>query len=86
MQFENDVFSGLSDEIVKYSDIAEYKEKCAVSSVMLARRALWTPSIFRKEGLLTKEEEISDFLDKARFYLIFFFLIYELKNMHFSNR
>eukprot|EP00112_Aurelia_sp_Birch-Aquarium-sp1_P007180 Seg1782.14 transcript_id=Seg1782.14/GoldUCD/mRNA.D3Y31 product=tRNA-dihydrouridine protein_id=Seg1782.14/GoldUCD/D3Y31 len=56
------IANGGSLEIKKYEDIEEFKRRTGCSSVMLARAAEWTPSIFRKEGLLPQISEIKDYL------------------------
>lgn len=59
------IASGESSCIQTFEDIARSKEKCGTSSIMLARIGLQQPSIFRPAGLLTMEEEISNFMNKA---------------------
>lgn len=58
-------FSGNSSVIKEYSDIEEFRQQTNASSVMIGRRALSNPSIFRKEGILSMEADIHNFLDKA---------------------
>lgn len=59
------ITSGESSAIKEFDDIAKTIERCGSSSIMIARTALWKPSIFRSQGLLSMEEEIQDFLEKA---------------------
>ncbi|VDN28946.1 unnamed protein product [Gongylonema pulchrum] len=59
------IANGSSNTVKEYADIAKFREQSGASSVMLARRALTSPSIFRPEGLATNEEEICDFLKLA---------------------
>ena len=46
----------------------DFKNRTCCSSVMLARVAEWTPSIFRKEGLLPQKTEVKDYLMYALKY------------------
>lgn len=62
------VFSGNSNVINEYSDIEAFRQETGASSVMIGRKALSNPSIFRKEGLFSMEEEIHNFLDKACYF------------------
>jgi tRNA-dihydrouridine synthase 2 len=62
------IANGESSCISSFDDIAKSKEKCGASSIMIARTALSNPSIFRSEGLLSMEDEIRNFLDKACFF------------------
>uniref|UniRef100_A0A1I8ANN0 DRBM domain-containing protein n=1 Tax=Steinernema glaseri TaxID=37863 RepID=A0A1I8ANN0_9BILA len=57
------IANGGSSQIKCYEDIEKFRESSGASSVMIARKALSSPSIFRKEGLKTMKEEIEDFLD-----------------------
>lgn len=59
------IANGESSSIDSFEDIAKSKEKCGVSSIMLARTALSKPSIFRAEGSFSMEEEIGRFLEKV---------------------
>uniref|UniRef100_A0A0N5ASU3 DRBM domain-containing protein n=1 Tax=Syphacia muris TaxID=451379 RepID=A0A0N5ASU3_9BILA len=57
------IANGASGTIMKYDDIEEFRTQCGASSVMVARKALTNPSIFRKSGILASmEEEITNFL------------------------
>uniref|UniRef100_A0A914VW44 DRBM domain-containing protein n=1 Tax=Plectus sambesii TaxID=2011161 RepID=A0A914VW44_9BILA len=59
------IANGGSSIIHTYDDIAKFRSATGCDSVMIARRALSTPSIFRKEGILPMEEEIRNFLHFA---------------------
>lgn len=59
------ISNGLSDEIEQYSDFEKYQLLTETSSTMIARKALSTPSIFRREGCLDKYEDIRNFLELA---------------------
>ncbi|CAB3408625.1 unnamed protein product [Caenorhabditis bovis] len=59
------ITNGVSGEIEKFEDIEKWRNETEASSIMIARKALETPSIFRKEGVLTKFEDIENFLDYA---------------------
>ncbi|CAI5437614.1 unnamed protein product [Caenorhabditis angaria] len=63
------IANGVSGEINTYSDILRQKAESGASSIMIARKALATPSIFRKDGgILSKYEDIGNFLDLAAEY------------------
>ena len=62
------IANGGSLDIKAYSDIEDFKNRTSCSSVMLARAAEWTPSIFRKDGLLPQESEIRNYLAYALMY------------------
>lgn len=55
--------SGGSNEVSRYEEIAAYKKDCGVSSVMLARSAMWNCSVFRKEGLIEIDVIIKRYLE-----------------------
>ncbi|TKR94275.1 hypothetical protein L596_008580 [Steinernema carpocapsae] len=57
------IANGGSGMIKCFEDIETFRENTGASSVMIARKALSNPSIFRKEGLKTMTEDIEDFLD-----------------------
>lgn len=59
------IFSGNSSVINEYSDIETFRQETGASSVMLGRVALSHPSIFRKEGIVSMEKDIENFLDNA---------------------
>lgn len=55
-------FSGGSKEIKTFGDIEKFRQDTNASSVMLARAAMWNPSIFRKDKCLSIETVIDEFL------------------------
>ncbi|CAI2292642.1 unnamed protein product [Caenorhabditis sp. 36 PRJEB53466] len=59
------IANGLSGGIEHFDDIDKWRKATEASSIMLARKALATPSIFRKQGILSKFEDIENFLDLA---------------------
>ena len=58
----NDHHSGGSSNINSYNDVMAFKSSTSAASVMLARAAMHNVSIFRKEGLLSVEKVIHDFM------------------------
>lgn len=55
--------SGGSLDLIKtYDDIEQFREGTGASSVMLARAAMWNPSIFRCEGMLSVDEVIKEYV------------------------
>ncbi|KAI6182021.1 DRBM domain-containing protein [Aphelenchoides fujianensis] len=63
------IASGESSCINSYDEMLKSREKCEASSIMVAREALVHPSVFRSEGgILTYEQEICAFLQKACLY------------------
>ena len=63
-------FSGGSGDIKCYPDIEKFRVACGASSVMVARAAEWNVSIFRRSGLLSKEELIKDYITTVSFSII----------------
>ena len=60
-------FSGGShDHIQEYLDIEDFRQATAASSVMVARAAMWNPSIFLKEGLRPLEEVMQKYIRYVR--------------------
>ncbi|KHJ84776.1 dihydrouridine synthase, partial [Oesophagostomum dentatum] len=59
------IANGGSGEISSYEDILKFRTDTGTSSVMLARKALSCPSIFRREGVLPFDEDIKSFLERA---------------------
>ncbi len=57
------IANGGSNTVVEYKDIAAFKEECGVSSMMLARAAMWNCSVFRKEGLIELDTVIKRYLE-----------------------
>lgn len=56
---------GSHDFIKEYTDIETFQKATAASSVMIARAAMWNPSIFRKEGLFPLREVMQDYIKYA---------------------
>ncbi|NXV75865.1 DUS2L synthase, partial [Atlantisia rogersi] len=56
---------GSHDFIKEYTDIETFQKATAASSVMIARAAMWNPSIFRKEGLFPLKEVMQDYIKYA---------------------
>ncbi|VDO62357.1 unnamed protein product [Heligmosomoides polygyrus] len=59
------IANGGSGIITRYDDILRFREDTGTSSVMIARKALSTPSVFRREGLLPFEQDVTNFLSEA---------------------
>jgi tRNA-dihydrouridine synthase len=56
-------FSGGShDHIQQHVDIEDFRQATAASSVMVARAAMWNPSIFLKDGLRPLEEVMQKYI------------------------
>ncbi|NWU09340.1 DUS2L synthase, partial [Cephalopterus ornatus] len=53
---------GSHDFIKEYMDMETFQKATAASSVMIARAAMWNPSIFRKEGFLPLKDVMQDYL------------------------
>lgn len=53
---------------MEYADLFKAREECGTSSLMVARKALNKPSIFRAGGLVSMNEEISNILHQACLY------------------
>uniref|UniRef100_A0A672QHF8 Dihydrouridine synthase 2 n=1 Tax=Sinocyclocheilus grahami TaxID=75366 RepID=A0A672QHF8_SINGR len=57
------IANGGSSDIVKtFEDIEKFRAAAGASSVMLARAAMWNPSIFRQQGALSVEEVMEDYI------------------------
>ncbi|NXN08832.1 DUS2L synthase, partial [Indicator maculatus] len=56
---------GSHDFIKEYTDIETFQKATAASSVMIARAAMWNPSIFRKEGFFPLKEVMQDYIKYA---------------------
>nr|XP_014593914.2 tRNA-dihydrouridine(20) synthase [NAD(P)+]-like isoform X2 [Equus caballus] len=56
---------GSYDHIQEYLDIEDFRQATAASSVMVARAAMWNPSIFLKEGLRPLEEVMKKYIRYA---------------------
>lgn len=67
------IFSGGSHDFIKeYTDIEAFQQAAGASSVMIARAAMWNPSIFRREGLCPLKEVMQEYIKYVRlgrFYL-----------------
>jgi len=59
------IANGGSGDIKCYEDIERFRLSCGASSVMVARAAEWNVSIFRKSGLLSKQELINTYIHTA---------------------
>ncbi|KAK1788877.1 hypothetical protein P4O66_015785, partial [Electrophorus voltai] len=60
------VASGGSLDIIKTNDdIETFREETGASSVMLARAAMWNPSIFRSQGALSVDEVMEEYIKYA---------------------
>lgn len=63
------LFSGGShDHIQGYLDIEDFRRATAASSVMVARAAMWNPSIFLREGPRPLEEVMQKYIRYVRLY------------------
>ncbi|KAM4767508.1 tRNA-dihydrouridine(20) synthase [NAD(P)+]-like isoform 2-T2 [Cyanocitta cristata] len=56
---------GSHDFIKEYADIETFQKATAASSVMIARAAMWNPSIFRKEGFCPLKDVMQDYIKYA---------------------
>ncbi|KAF6077325.1 dihydrouridine synthase 2 [Phyllostomus discolor] len=56
---------GSHDHIKDHLDIEDFRRATAASSVMVARAAMWNPSIFLKEGLRPLEEVMQKYIRYA---------------------
>ncbi|KAK2524011.1 hypothetical protein Q9966_011830 [Columba livia] len=56
---------GSHDFIKEYVDIETFRKATAASSVMIARAAMWNPSVFRKEGLFPLKEVMQNYIKYA---------------------
>ncbi|KAJ0041601.1 hypothetical protein NL108_012372 [Boleophthalmus pectinirostris] len=60
------IANGGSLDLVKtYTDIEEFRKASGASSVMLARAAMWNPSVFSPKGLLPVETVMEEYLKYA---------------------
>uniref|UniRef100_A0ABM5EV95 tRNA-dihydrouridine(20) synthase [NAD(P)+]-like isoform X1 n=3 Tax=Pogona vitticeps TaxID=103695 RepID=A0ABM5EV95_9SAUR len=53
---------GSHDFIKKYTDIEAFRDATRASSVMIARAAMWNPSIFRKEGPCPLKDVMQEYI------------------------
>ncbi|MBN3321087.1 DUS2L synthase, partial [Atractosteus spatula] len=56
---------GSLDHVRVHADIAAFQAATGASSTMLARAAMWNPSVFRREGSLPLEEVMTQYLRYA---------------------
>ncbi|KAI1235434.1 hypothetical protein IHE44_0002297 [Lamprotornis superbus] len=56
---------GSHDFIKEYADIETFEKATAASSVMIARAAMWNPSIFRKDGFCPLKDVMQDYIKYA---------------------
>uniref|UniRef100_A0A4W3KFV5 Dihydrouridine synthase 2 n=1 Tax=Callorhinchus milii TaxID=7868 RepID=A0A4W3KFV5_CALMI len=56
---------GSQDHIREFNDLEKFRQTTNASSVMVARAAMWNPSIFRKEGLLPIEDVLKEYIKYA---------------------
>lgn len=60
------IANGGSLDLVKtHADIEEFRNATGSSSVMLARAAMWNPSVFRSQGLLPVEQVMEEYIKYA---------------------
>ncbi|XP_039618877.1 tRNA-dihydrouridine(20) synthase [NAD(P)+]-like [Polypterus senegalus] len=59
---------GSSEHVKVHSDIEVFQSLTGSSSVMLARAAMWNPSIFRKDGILPLEHVMREYIKYAVCY------------------
>uniref|UniRef100_F7EAG4 Dihydrouridine synthase 2 n=1 Tax=Xenopus tropicalis TaxID=8364 RepID=F7EAG4_XENTR len=60
------IANGGSQEFIRqFQDISAFRSVTSASSVMLARAAMWNPSVFRPEGMLPVETVIRDYIAYA---------------------
>ncbi|XP_044290078.1 tRNA-dihydrouridine(20) synthase [NAD(P)+]-like isoform X2 [Varanus komodoensis] len=56
---------GSHDFIKEYADIETFQQATAASSVMVARAAMWNPSVFRKEGPCPLKDVMQEYIRYA---------------------
>ncbi|XP_046715750.1 tRNA-dihydrouridine(20) synthase [NAD(P)+]-like isoform X1 [Silurus meridionalis] len=56
---------GSLDLIKTYDDIEQFRETTGASAVMLARAAMWNPSIFRCQGMVSVDEVMEEYVKYA---------------------
>ncbi|XP_061100919.1 tRNA-dihydrouridine(20) synthase [NAD(P)+]-like isoform X2 [Conger conger] len=56
---------GSLDLVKSHQDIQSFREATGASSVMLARAAMWNPSVFRSQGALSTEHVMEDYIRYA---------------------
>lgn len=74
------LFSGGShDHIQQHLDIEDFRQATAASSVMVARAAMWNPSIFLKDGLRPLEEVMQKYIRYVSLCtLSFFYILFDI--------
>lgn len=50
------------DSVKTFDDIEKFRVATGASSVMLARAAMWNPSIFRQQGALSLETVMEEYI------------------------
>ncbi|XP_056382412.1 tRNA-dihydrouridine(20) synthase [NAD(P)+]-like [Hyla sarda] len=69
------IANGGSQELIReFQDIEAFRSVTAASSVMIARAAMWNPSVFRRAGPLPLEDVMRDYIRHAVMY-----------NNHYTN-
>ncbi|XP_001342694.3 tRNA-dihydrouridine(20) synthase [NAD(P)+]-like [Danio rerio] len=56
---------GSSDIVKEFEDIETFRESTGASSVMLARAAMWNPSVFRQQGALSVDQVMQEYITYA---------------------
>ncbi|XP_063053112.1 tRNA-dihydrouridine(20) synthase [NAD(P)+]-like isoform X2 [Engraulis encrasicolus] len=56
---------GSLDMVKTYEDIAKFREATGATSVMLARSAMWNPSIFYSQGAVSVDEAMEEYIKQA---------------------
>lgn len=59
------IANGASNDINSFEDIMKFRELTSSSSVMIARKAQWNPSIFRKDGPVPVNEVVKEYIKLA---------------------
>ncbi|XP_062857781.1 tRNA-dihydrouridine(20) synthase [NAD(P)+]-like [Trichomycterus rosablanca] len=59
---------GSVDPVKSYDDIEKFRSATGASSVMLARAAMWNPSIFSKQGMVSVDEAMEEYMKYAVCY------------------
>ncbi|KAI4872148.1 hypothetical protein NFI96_030995, partial [Prochilodus magdalenae] len=56
---------GSVDHVKSHDDIEKFREATGASSVMLARAAMWNPSIFHSQGAVSVDEAMEEYIKYA---------------------
>ncbi|CAL8322835.1 tRNA-dihydrouridine(20) synthase [NAD(P)+]-like [Gadus morhua] len=56
---------GSLDMVKSFEDVAAFRSATGAAAVMLARAAMWNPSVFRRQGLLPVQTVMEDYLKYA---------------------